>query len=123
MAREKETFVARVHHQRYGGTHGYDFESPPKTSVQSAMATVDAQCKAGKYITVKSNYTSNGDHWPGHRGRIMATCERKAWFVETFPPGDHGDPSGRLKGARGRCPANIGRKRAPARLRRKRGAR
>lgn len=117
MAKADETYVARV--KTTDRSYGFvtEYESPPKRSAQAAMQAdrVAEACKRKRHVEVRSNYTNDGTHWPGHRGRIAAVCEHGRWVTLT-----HSE----LKGARKRrsksCPSNVGKIRAPKRLRRRR---
>jgi hypothetical protein len=70
----KQTFKARWR----------DGEGPVKTSVAAAMASAEDACKAGKYVTVNSNFTSDGYRHRNHSGRVAARCEHKRWLVEVY---------------------------------------
>lgn len=74
-----ETFVARV---MTGYPPRVELETEPARSVESAMSRAEAACKAGKNVTVRGQYTSDGTRWRGHGGRVVASCERKRWFRE-----------------------------------------
>lgn len=74
-----ETFVARV----FGGSPRIvQIETEPARTPEIAMARAEAACKAGREVTVRGQYTSDGTRWKDHGGRVVASCERKRWFRE-----------------------------------------
>lgn len=109
----KETFAARI--MKRDRTGGYYPETETlHTSVASAVHATTPACKAGRYVRVQSDYTSDGTYHANHRGRTMATCEARQWLVEGHTP---------LTGARRKrkrataCAVGVGKRRAPKRLR------
>jgi len=65
-----ETYVAM---DRYGNTVA------TSTTISGAMRHADTMMRTG-YVTVRGEYTSDGQHWGFGKGRLIATRENGKWL-------------------------------------------